>query len=232
VDILHPDQVAAGALADYRHAVVPTNSLYDLGDNAALERSVRHWVEGGGTLLHGPHCELARRALGIVEEWIEFDCLTFAPPSAKSGEDIIPHGWSTVAYRAGAALATYVQSGRNGLAETRVGAGRVLSFGFQYGYAYSRRTMPIVPPQYGKREMHPIVLLKETPVAALIGVSPGAVLPPRKGLECARFGLRLIIVNHGPSPVDIRSLAARRLIAQVPSAPGWLPAHSAICVEC
>lgn len=224
VDILHPDQVAAGALQGYRHLVVPTNSLYDLGDNTALETAVRAFTKEGGTVLHGPHCELARRALGIVEEAVEFDCL-------KWQEDLIPHGWSTVAFPGGTRLATYIQTGKIGLAETRLGAGRVLSFGFQYGYAYSRRTMPIVPPQYGRREMHPVVLLKETPVAALVGVSPLVPLPPRRGVEFARFGSRLVIVNHRASPVDLSALSARRVRPQVPSAPGWLAAHAAVCLE-
>jgi hypothetical protein len=224
VDILHPDQVVAGDLADYRHLVVPHNSLYDLGDNTALEAAVQLFVASGGTLLHGPHCELARRALGIEEDGIAFDCI-------KWSEEIIPHGWSTVAWRGGTPLGTYIQTGRSAISETKVGAGRVLSFGFQYGHAYSRRTMPIVPPNYGRRELHPVVLLKETPVAALIGSSPLAPMPPCKGVEFARFGPRLIVVNHRSSPLDIRGLAARREISLVPSAPGWLAAHSAVLLE-
>ena len=251
VDIVPPTQVAAGALADYRTLVVPHNSLYDLGDNSALEAAVKIFVASGGTLLHGPHCELSRRAFGIEEESIPFDCLRFdcrsgftprsevagddpsrhkAAPTTETrrGEEIIPHGWSTVAWRGGQALGTYIQSGKTAMAETKVGSGRVLSFGFQYGYAYSRRTMPIVPPNYGKREMHPIVLLKETPVASLIGVSPLAPIPPIKGVEFVRFGSRLIVVNHRSSPVDISGITARRAIHLVPSAPGWLAAHSAV----
>ncbi len=224
VDILHPDQVTAGALGDYRHLVVPHNSLYDLGDNDGLESEVHTFVAAGGTVLHGPHCELARRTLGIVEETVEFDCL-------KWQEELIPHGWSTVAFTGGRSLATYIQTGKAGLTETRLGAGRVLSFGFQYGYAYSRRTMPIVPPQYGKREMHPVVLLKETPVAALVGTSPLAPLPPRKGVEFARFGSRLVVVNHRASPLDVSALQSSRTVSQIPSAPGWLAAHAAALFE-
>lgn len=224
VDIVHPEQVVAGALADYRHLVVPHNSLYELGDNAALEAAVKQFVVAGGTVLHGPHCELARGALGIEEESVAFDCFV-------AREEIIPHGWSTVAYRGGRARGTYLQSGKAALAETVLGAGRVLSFGFQYGYAYSRRTMPIVPANYGKREMHPVVLLGETPVAALIGTSPLAPLRPIKGVEFARFGLSLVVVNHRASPVDLSSIPARRAIPQVPSAPGWLAAHSGTYLE-
>lgn len=215
---------APGALGPYRHLVVPANPLYDLGDNAALESAVRAWVSAGGTLWHGPRCELARRAFGIEEEEVGFDCLAWR-------EEIIPHGWSTVAFRGGTPLATYLQSGCNALAESRVGQGNVYSFGFEYGYAYSRRTMPIVPPQYGRREMHPIVLLRETPVAALAGRSPLALLPARGGVECARFGSRFVLVNHRASPIPLEVPAARRTVPQIPGAPGWLSAHAAVLIE-
>jgi len=54
VDILHLSQVAAGKLADYSMLIVPTNSLYDLGENGALESAVKQFVENGGTVFHGP----------------------------------------------------------------------------------------------------------------------------------------------------------------------------------
>ncbi|HSV14499.1 MAG TPA: hypothetical protein VLI90_09575, partial [Tepidisphaeraceae bacterium] len=224
VDILHPTQVAGGALAGYTHLVVPHNSLYDLGDNAGLEAAVAQFVIAGGKVFHGPHCELACRALGIEEEPIDFDCI-------KWREEIIPHGWSTVAYRGGVAIGAYIQSGKTAIAQTSLGAGRVFSFGFEYGYAYSRRTMPIVPPNYGRREIHPIVLLEQTPVAALAGAAPQLPMKPIKAVEFARFGNRLIIVNHRASPIDISVISARRTIPQVPGAPGWLAAHSAVVLE-
>jgi hypothetical protein len=224
VDILHPGQIASGALAGYRFLVAPHNSLYDLGDNEAFEAAVKAWVGQGGTLFHGPHCLLARRAFGIEEESVGFDAI-------KWREEIIPHGWSTVAFRTGRPLGTYLADGACALAQTEVGAGRVFSFGFEYGYAYSRRTMPIVPPAYGRREMHPIILLRETPVAALAGASPQLPIRPIKGVEFARFGHRLVVVNHRSSPVDLSGLTAQRHWPQVPSAPGWLAGHSATCLE-
>ena len=224
VDIVHPDQVAAGVLKDYKCLVVPTNSLYDLGDNAALEVAVKQFVADGGTVFHGPHCKLARQALGIAEEDIAFDCIAW-------DEEIIPHGWSTVSFPGGQAIGTYIQTGKSAIAQTVIGKGKVFSFGFQYGHSYSRCTMPIVPPHYGKREMHPIVLLKETPVAKLAGISPLAPLPPVKGVEFARFGNKLVIVNHRSSPLDISGINAKKIIAQLPSAPGWLAAHAAMYLE-
>jgi hypothetical protein len=220
VDILHPMQVAGGALEHYKVLVVPHNSLYDLGDNAALEAAVRAFVAAGGTVFHGPHCELAHRALGIDEETVPFDCIQWNEP-------IIPHGWSTVAFRGGKTIGHYIQSGRCAIAQTDPGSGHVFSFGFEYGHAYSRRTMPIVPPAYGRREMHPIVLLKETPIAALIGASPLLPIPPISGVEFSRFGDQLIIVNHRSSPMEIAEIKADDAVPQIPSAPGWLAAHSA-----
>ncbi len=224
VDIVHPDQVAAGALASYQHLVVPHNSLYDLGDNTALEAAVKQFVAAGGTVFQGPHCELARRAFGIEEEAVEFDCIKWC-------EDVIPHGWSTVAYCGGQKIGAYLQSGKAALAQTDLGQGRIFSFGFQYGYSYSRRTMPIVPPRYGRREMHPVVLLQKTPVAALVGPSPKLPVTPMKGVEFARFEGRLVVVNHCSSPVDISGIKAAKTIPQYPLTEGKLAAHSAVYVE-
>lgn len=224
VDILHPTQIAAGALSDYKHVIAPHNSLYDLGDNAPLEAAVNNFVAEGGTFFHGPHCELARRAFNIEEEVIDFDCIQWT-------EEIIPHGWSTVSYPGGHAIGTYIKSGKPGIVQFKCGAGRVISFGFQYGYAYSRRTMPIVPPIYGRREMHPVVLLKKTPIAALAGPSPLMPMAPIKGVELGRFGNHLVLVNHRSSPIDISSIKVRKVIPQLTSAPNWLAAHSAAYLE-
>jgi hypothetical protein len=224
VDILHPMQIAVGALAEYKHLVIPHNSLYDLGENAALEAAVKIFVTDGGTVFHGPHCELARRALGIEEEAVAFDCI-------KWQEEVIPHGWSTVAFVGGKALGNYIQNGKSAIAQTDIGKGRVFSLGFQYGHSYSRRTMPIVPPNYGRCEMHPLVLLKETPVSVLIGPSAQISMTPIKGVEFGRFGKRLVIVNHRSSPVEIGGIKASKIIPQVPSAIGWLAAHSAVYLE-
>ena len=227
VDILHPSQVVAGALKEYKCLVVSHNSLDDLGDHEALETAVKEFVAGGGTLFHGPHCALAQRAFGIEEEETPFDCIRWE-------EDLIPHGWSTVAYNSvgGTVLGAYIQNGKAGILRTACGKGCITSFGFQYGYSYSRRTMPIVPSRYGKLEMHPLILLEKTPVAVLAGISPEIPIPPMKGVEFARFGTKhLVIVNHRSSPVEIGEIPALRAIHQIPTAPGWLAAHSAVCLE-
>ena len=90
--------------------------------------------------------------------------------------------------------------------------------------------MPIVPSQYGRQEMHPIVLLRETPVARLIGSPKDLPIPAARGVEMARFGQRMIIVNHRSSPVDISGIQCDSQIAQVTTAAGFLAAHSATCL--
>ncbi|MFE4800650.1 hypothetical protein ACFRFL_38070 [Streptomyces sp. NPDC056708] len=225
VDVLHPDQVAAGALATYQHLVASTNSLYDLGDNTLLERTVRDWVAVGGTLWHGPACELARRVFDIHEQPVEFDCLAWAD------EEVIPHGWSTVSFVNGNSRGAYLQSGSAAVSETPFGAGRVYSFGFQYGYSYSRESMPIVPPRYGRRDMHPVVLMRRTPVEDLAGAAPGAVLPPTRGVEIARFGNRAVVINHRATPVDLGVIDTGQVIAQVAGFTRWLAPHSAVCID-
>lgn len=224
VDIVHPDQVISGGLADFQCLVAPTNSLYDIGNNAGLEAAVKKFVAGGGTLFHGPHCELAKRAFRIKEDHVPFDCIEW-------NEDIIPHGWSNVSFKQGESIAAYIYSRATAVAKNTIGNGVVYSFGFQYGYSYSRRTMPVVPAQYGRREIHPIILLKTTPVAALAGSSPSLPVPPIRGVEFARFGSNLILVNHRSSPIDISGIAAERRIWQIQGAGDSLAGHSGVFLE-
>jgi hypothetical protein len=225
VDILHPAQVEKGVLCDYRYLVVPTNSLYDLGENTAMEVAVAKFVASGGTLFHGPDCLLAQRLFGVKEEAIEFDCI-------KWREELIPHGWSTAAFQgAGQTVASYIQSGRTCIALTEHGRGKVYSMGFQYGYSYSRLTMPIVPPAYGKREMHPLVLLKETPIASWVGVKPALPGKAIRGVEYAQFGKQWVIVNHRSSPVHLDADGSLQARYQIPMEQGWLAGHSAVLLE-
>lgn len=220
VDILHPEQVVAGEIAAYRLLVVPANPFYDLGENAALEKAVASWVGAGGCLLHGPACQLAQKAFAIRQKAVPFDCIRWR-------EDIIPHGWSTVAYEEGENLGAYIQSGEKGIARLPFEKGAVYSFGFEYGYAYARRTMPVVPSQYGRSEMHPIVLLEKTPLEVLFGRGRDCLVPPEKGLEQVRFGSRYILVNHRSTAVRVAVPSSERLPLD-PWAGEWLPGHSAL----
>ena len=175
-------------------------------------------------MLHGPDSVLAQREFGIKQEPIDFDCIDWQ-------EQVIPHGWSTVAFPDAEPIGRYMQSRKPAIGQTTVGEGKVISFGFQYGHSYSRRTMPIVPPVYGRREMHPIVLLNRTPVASLVGPSPLLPVAPIRGVEFVRFGKRLLLVNHRSVPLDFSRIPSRREWSQIQVAPGKLAAHSAVVLE-
>lgn len=79
--------------------------------------------------------------------------------------------------------------------------------------------------------MHPVVLLKATSVAALAAISPLAPLALIKGVEFARFGNHLGIVNHRSSPVNIGGIKLKKEISRVPSAAEWLATHSTVCLQ-
>lgn len=225
VDILHPDQVNSGLLEQYRILVVPFNSCYGLASDPALEAALRAWVANGGLLFHGPGAVEVKNAFGIHEEKAPFDCIDW------NGKLLIPHGWSTVAFSEGESLAQYARNGGNAISRLSVGKGKVISIGFEYGYAYSRRSMPAVPPDYGKSEAHPVVLFKATPVGELAFECLKPVFPGRKGVEMARFANRLIVVNHRSEPIDLSLYAGKNPIFQVESASGCLAGHSAVCLE-
>jgi hypothetical protein len=76
--------------------------------------------------------------------------------------------------------------------------------------------------------MHPVVLLTQTPVEKLAGLSPLAPMKPFKGVEFARFGKKLVIVNHRSSPVNISGIKARQTVTQMRSVSGWLAGHSGV----
>lgn len=222
VDIVHPCQVESGILDSYHFLVAPSNSLYDLGAHEVLEKVVQDFVARGGLFFHGPACGLARQAFGIDEENVAFDCISWK-------EDLIPHGWSTVAFQGiSKPLARYMQGQGVAIGESRHGEGRVYSFGFEYGHSYSRQTMPIVPPVYGKREMHPVVLLEKTPVEAIVGVCPDLPCMAQRGLEFARFGDRWVIVNHLPCAIELGNSKGQSMIHTAPTVPGYLAAHSGV----
>ena len=91
--------------------------------------------------------------------------------------------------------------------------------------------MPIVPPRYGKSEMHPVVLLRSTPVEQAIGRAPHALIAPTKGVEVARFGNRAVVVNHRSSPINLRDVPTISRIALDLTREGYVAAHSAVYLE-
>lgn len=224
VDVLHPEQIKAGRLADFRALVAPFDSCYDFSPDAALERAIAEWVGAGGALVHGPGDTMSLRLFGLIERAVAPDCIRWQPR-------VIPHGWSTVEFEGCETLAIYEREGGIAIGRKTWGQGAVYSFGFEYGYAYSRRTMPPVPQGYGRLEAHPVVLLPRTPVQEILELHVKPQAPGVKGLEIARFGRHVVCVNHRAVPVSLAPLAFSSADWQVPSCDGKLAAHSAVLLE-
>jgi hypothetical protein len=226
VDILHPDQVKAGAAADYRLLVLPTDACYDLSPDPELEQALAGWVAAGGVCVHGPGNALAKAALGIREETVEFDCVTVGDRL------LIPVGWTTVAYPDAERLAGFHRRGGTAIGQTRAGKGRVLSVGFPYGYAYASKTRP-VPFGYNREETVSVQLLEDQPVVSELR----ALRPERwhggRGMEAGWFDQSVVIVNHRTMPVDLSSLLADGSEAdwQIPAGPFQLIPHAAVHVN-
>jgi hypothetical protein len=225
VDILHPDQVKAGAAEGYRLLVLPADAVYDLAPDPDLEASLAAWVRAGGICVHGPGNVLAQVALGIREETVEFDCV-------EAGDRLlIPVGWATVAYPGAERLAGYHRRGGTAIGQTRVGKGRVLSVGFPYGYAYATKTRP-VPYGYNREETVSVQLLAEHPVVCELR----KLRPERwcggRGVEAGWFDHSVVIVNHRNVPVDLSGLLADGAEAdwQYPLGANVLIPHASVCV--
>jgi hypothetical protein len=201
VDILHPDQVKAGAVSDYQLLVLPTDACYEFAPDTKLEHALAAWVQAGGVCLHGPGNALAKAALGIREEDVEFDCI-------EAGDRLlIPDGWTTVAYPAAERLAGYHRRGGTAIGQTRLGNGRVLSIGFPYGFAYATKRPP-VPHGYHREEAVGVQLLAEHPVVCDLR----KLCPVRwcggRGVETGWFDRSVVVVNHRNVPINLTPLLA------------------------
>ncbi len=188
-DILHPSQVKAGRLRDYRILVVPADPHYWAMPDPALEQELRAFVEAGGILLHGVS-ELARRALDLRS----------APHHADSfawEEKIVTSSPEFVSYEHGDPQARYLSDGLVAYSTSALDRGTVHSFGFNYGYAYGcRRHLP-VPKLYKKEDHHPLTVAARTPVDKLLvdaGISRGRL----RGVERVAFERGVLFVNHTP----------------------------------
>jgi hypothetical protein len=223
VDLLHPDQVKAGAASDYRVLVLPTDACYRFAPDAELEKAIADWVEAGGTCLHGPENLIAQNGLGIREEAVEFDCINVGDRL------LIPDGWITVAYPGAKPLAAYKRHAETAIGSTSRGRGRIISVGFAYGFTYATKRNP-VPRGYHREEAVGLQMLEDHPVAHELR----ALLPKRwcgvHGIETGWFDRSVVVVNHRNVPVDLSALLAEGAEADWQVAVGGhlLIPHSAV----
>lgn len=232
-DVLHPDQVAAGALKDYAALVLPQNSCYDIAPDPLLEERIRAFVEAGGLVFRSALEPLAGRVFGIEERPHGEQCIRF-------GEGLIPAGTDYSAYALGEPLARFEDDGLAAVARFDYGRGAVYAFGYAIGAEYLARENRAVPVQYGNRAYYPLNLVAEDPfrvllrraVPSLLGAyrRDGTAPAPDKGISYAAFGNGLVAVNHTSYPLDMAGFKGRKFYLHA-AAGDQLPPHSAVWIE-
>lgn len=210
VDVVHPCQVANGALGGYVALVIPTDTCYRHMRDEKLEAAVAEWVGGGGVVLHGPDCGVVGRISPVPHPLDGIEYVRWEPC-------IVPEGFNLCSFDAPDAVAQY-ESGSTAVAATPMGRGAIYSFGFDPGYAYVKRRPSGVPGKYAGAEMYALPLLEPArgPVAAVLRKHCEPAWTGVRGVEYARFGEAVVVVNHNAYPCRL---------------PGWLDAGALYMYE-
>jgi hypothetical protein len=189
----------AGALADYKHLVMPHNSLYDLGDNAALRKPVKKFVRAGGQVFHGPHCELAGRVFGVKEEAIAFDCINGMRKSFRTAGQRLP----SKAARPSANTSSPARP-----PSRRRKSAKEIVFRSASNTATAIRAAPcrLCRRNMANAKCTPWCCSRKRRWPRWWAGRRSLPMAPVKGVEFARFGKHLVIVNHRSSPVDISGI--------------------------
>lgn len=221
-DVLSEKQAAAGALGAYKAVILPANDCYFAMPDKALEGALAAFAHQGGTVFHGAWDQIAQAAFGLSAVPAPDKCFDYHGGGLLMGESLCAYPGETVA--------VYRESGLNCLARTAMGQGQVYSLGFMYGYSMAAKTAPHVPLSQRNNALYPVTHLKRDPVREALSnlIAPKAPVVG-KGIESARFGNDVIIVNHTPHPVYIPP-SLGKMDFQYETGSHMLMGHSAVFV--
>lgn len=201
-DILDRNSILRGELSAYRVLIIPADDCYDLERSEEAEEMIKNWLDAGGTLLHGPEPESLLKAIGIREKKTN---MCPVAPAAPGRDVLLPQGPVFAAYEGsetGRTLAVYDGSENTAVMETRAGEGKILSFGFLYGYSLVAKRAPHVPRSAGNRAMYPLPLSDERWVGDILkNVLEKPAFHPQEGLEQTEFENGRVAVNHTSYPM-------------------------------
>lgn len=163
--------------SSYNVLIAPADSLYD----DAHDEVLKAFAEEGGTIL-----------------------ISLSHPGGKAFSiAMAEHAGKVLAYEGKTMLQGKTASPAGGLAEIMFadgspavsvysyGRGRVVQFGFDYGYEYAERNIPHVPRAERNSAIYPLSLAKSQIIERYIG---GDL--KYRGLEIAEFEKGKIVVNH------------------------------------
>jgi len=222
VDFLHPDQVNKGILKDYFALVLPIDSCYKYLPDKEMESKIVEFVNNGGILIHGANCQMLPSEFKIEEAPCKFECIRWR-------EDIIPESIYFSFYRTGHAYACF-DSGETAIAVHDYGKGKIYSFGFNVGFAYTKQRISPVPLKHGIQAMYPYILLNTTPVEDILNERRKPRFKNIKGVEIGDFGDRVIVVNHNPYEYSLDKFSSKRIYWQVDVDRVILMPHSAAMI--
>jgi hypothetical protein len=220
-DVLHPRQVAEGVLDGYEILVLPANDCYKADRNPGAEEALKNWVHSGGILIHGPCDQLAELVTGLRGERHDRDCMYYQ-------EGILLTSTEYCSYMGDTTIARYGKDRKGCIVENSYGAGKVYSFGFQYGYSYVARILPHVPQEQGNKELYPIRYANRDPYQDIL-TACGSPNPGIRGkdIETALFENGAIIINHSSYPFDVSGIKGKKIF-QYELGTGILLPHSAV----
>lgn len=221
-DVIAPESIRAGCLAEYDVVLLSANDCYDVMPDCGMEAALRGFVERGGVVVHGARDRLAEAAFGIRPLPGDTECYDY------QGEGGLLLRAEQCAYE-GEVLGAWRGSGAGCITRHAVGAGWVYSFGFLPGYQYAARTAPHVPLSQRNEALYPLAYMTRQPLAEVLARHLPEKELRMKGVEAAAFERGTVVVNHTSHPVPLET-AGRRCTFQYDVDGATLIGHSAAVI--
>ncbi len=202
-DILHPAQVKQGQLNDYQVAIFPADPMYRLMPDEHFECAVNDFLKQDKMLLHSASC--------AVQHFIDIPSEKHEPDSINWRENITTDSSLFLTYPNGEIQAVYRSTDKPAIVSNKRGKAKVISFGFDYGYAYTSNIHQPAPAKYGKENHYPLTLLEYTPVEKLILEKfPGH--RRSREIEIVEFENGTLVINHSPNDHKLETDTKAKII--------------------
>lgn len=220
-DILHPNQIKEGKLAEYSIAINPANPLYWANKDTQMEKAVIEFIEKGGTFFHSAASE-AHNFLRIDTEINENDSIVW-------DEKIATESSIYINFPNAEAIAHFRGNNKPAIICSRLGSGRIYSFGFDYGYAYSCNIHLPSPAKYGKENHYPMTLLEKTPVEKIMS-DEFNFLNRHRNIEKIVFENGVLVINHSSYPYKLQINESPEILSNTVIANNILSGHNSVFI--
>lgn len=217
-DVLSLADLKSGVLPEYRMLILPADDAYRHDGDSKAEDAVRLWVQNGGSLLYGPQNAMGAAITGQRDTPHALDDFLYTEKGILQGD-------VRTAFHFGEALATYLSDGAPAAVRSSLGLGTVYGLGFFYGYCYTAKDGPHVPPAWRNEEMYPVKQMRDDIAMDMVRRECAPAAAPRRGVESAVFENGTVLVNHTPFPVFLEH--TENADFQYPCGSTLLP-HSAV----